>query len=415
MAGVGAEHVQIYLGQLSSAWNRQNSEALATLLQLDPTYAGAEDLVDSLGCVDIETACRTAGLADELVGIAANHLMARAAHRQARLSDSFSCLQSSYMAFIDVFRAADTGWLVPSMNRITLDVRELALAADRQQTLKVGHRVDAHLRDAVMVLMKGFAASYKQQGEMNPLRSKKASCIYTCNTLFKIYFYLNTLRNCDNLIKQINNHRAFRMRVEDFPKALSVTYKLYVGRLAMFEDRDQDAADHLDFALRWCPAKYARNRRLILQYLVPVKLLLGLQPTPALLEKYGLRELAVIALAVRRGDIRSFNTCMQENQLHFVHQGVYLVLEKLRMLVYRNLFKRVCMLSENYPKMRIAQFQQALAWLDAPLDLDEIECILANLIAQGYIKGYIAHNQRMLVVKRGKISEGFIKVPKVKR
>jgi len=34
------------------------------------------------------------------------------------------------------------------------------------------------------------------------------------------------------------------------------------------------------------------------------------------------------------------------------------------------------------------------------IDVDEVECILANLIHQRYIKGYIAHQQRMLVVSQ---------------
>ena len=32
------------------------------------------------------------------------------------------------------------------------------------------------------------------------------------------------------------------------------------------------------------------------------------------------------------------------------------------------------------------------------LDLDEVECLLANLIHLGYIKGYISHELRLLVL-----------------
>lgn len=34
---------------------------------------------------------------------------------------------------------------------------------------------------------------------------------------------------------------------------------------------------------------------------------------------------------------------------------------------------------------------------DEDVDMDEVECILANLIHQRYIKGYIAHAQKILV------------------
>jgi hypothetical protein len=41
-------------------------------------------------------------------------------------------------------------------------------------------------------------------------------------------------------------------------------------------------------------------------------------------------------------------------------------------------------------------FKTLLEW-DADLDMDEVECILANLISIGYIKGYISHEKQVLV------------------
>ena len=37
---------------------------------------------------------------------------------------------------------------------------------------------------------------------------------------------------------------------------------------------------------------------------------------------------------------------------------------------------------------------------DTELDLDELECTLANLIYSGYVKGYIAHEKRVLVLSK---------------
>lgn len=34
------------------------------------------------------------------------------------------------------------------------------------------------------------------------------------------------------------------------------------------------------------------------------------------------------------------------------------------------------------------------------MDLDEIECILANLIYQGLIRGYLSHAKRTLVLSK---------------
>lgn len=44
-------------------------------------------------------------------------------------------------------------------------------------------------------------------------------------------------------------------------------------------------------------------------------------------------------------------------------------------------------------------FQPLRSW-ENELDLDEIECLLANLIGNGMIKGYISHEQRVLVLSK---------------
>ena len=36
------------------------------------------------------------------------------------------------------------------------------------------------------------------------------------------------------------------------------------------------------------------------------------------------------------------------------------------------------------------------------MDLDEIECVIANLIYKGFIKGYLSHQMRVLVVSATK-------------
>jgi hypothetical protein len=35
-----------------------------------------------------------------------------------------------------------------------------------------------------------------------------------------------------------------------------------------------------------------------------------------------------------------------------------------------------------------------------PIDLDEVECILANLIFKQYIRGYLSHEKRILVLSK---------------
>ncbi len=34
------------------------------------------------------------------------------------------------------------------------------------------------------------------------------------------------------------------------------------------------------------------------------------------------------------------------------------------------------------------------------MDMDEIECVIANLIYKGYMKGYMSHQKKILVVSK---------------
>lgn len=44
-------------------------------------------------------------------------------------------------------------------------------------------------------------------------------------------------------------------------------------------------------------------------------------------------------------------------------------------------------------------FEILIKW-DPDLDMDELECILANLISLGFVKGYISHENGVLVTAK---------------
>jgi hypothetical protein len=44
--------------------------------------------------------------------------------------------------------------------------------------------------------------------------------------------------------------------------------------------------------------------------------------------------------------------------------------------------------------------QKALEWQKMALEMDEVECLVANLIYRGYVKGYISHSKRVLVLSK---------------
>lgn len=76
-----------------------------------------------------------------------------------------------------------------------------------------------------------------------------------------------------------------------------------------------------------------------------------------------------------------------------------MLLEKCKMICYRNLFKRVYKIIGK-EQINLEYIAKSFKWLGVPIDLDEVECILANLIYKQYIRGYLSHTKRVLVLSK---------------
>ncbi|VDQ05225.1 unnamed protein product [Trichobilharzia regenti] len=100
--------------------------------------------------------------------------------------------------------------------------------------------------------------------------SKKLGMMGLANQLFKIYFQINKLNLCKSMIRAIDN-----LNINDrFSLAQRVTYCYYVGRKAMFDGDFISADKSLSFAFDHCLSTKWNNKRLILIYLIPIKMLL---------------------------------------------------------------------------------------------------------------------------------------------
>ncbi|XP_041128454.1 PCI domain-containing protein 2-like isoform X2 [Polyodon spathula] len=62
---------------------------------------------------------------------------------------------------------------------------------------------------------------------------------------------------------------------DEYSMAQRVTYKYYVGRKAMFDSDFKQAEEYLSFSFQHCHRSSRKNKRMILIYLLPVKMLLA--------------------------------------------------------------------------------------------------------------------------------------------
>lgn len=171
------------------------------------------------------------------------------------------------------------------------------------------------------------------------------------------------------------------------------TYRFYTGRLHLFDGKYADAESELSTCFNNIPSQFGHNKRLALLFLVPAKLMCGKIPSAALLSKYKLPEYEGLSEAVRTGNLRLFNQSFAQYETLFRKRGLYLLLERLKWLVYRTLFKRTYSIVRPMggPSVcSLTALQSALSACEVALDLDEVECIVANLIFLKLVRGYLA-------------------------
>ncbi|XP_051558052.1 PCI domain-containing protein 2 [Myxocyprinus asiaticus] len=330
---------------------------------------------------------------DEMV---AAHLRCTFAVSNHDFVEAYKCQTVVVQSFLKAFQAhKEENWALPIMFAVTLDLRVFANNAEQQLQVKGKGKVGDMLEKAAEQLMSCFrvCASDNRAGIDD---SKKWGMLFLINQLFKIYFKINKLHLCKPLIRAIDSSNL----KDEYSMAQRVTYKYYVGRKAMFDSDFKPAEEYLSFSFSHCHRSCQRNKRLILIYLLPVKMLLGHMPTNQLLKKYDLMQFADVTKAVSEGNLLLLNEALVKYETFFIRCGIFLILEKLKVITYRNLFKKVYHLLKTH-QLPLDAFLVALKMMKVEdVDIDEVQCILANLIYMGHIKGYISHQHQKLVVSK---------------
>ncbi|XP_039329071.1 PCI domain-containing protein 2 isoform X1 [Saimiri boliviensis] len=310
--------------------------------------------------------------------------------------EAYKCQTVIVQSFLRAFQAhKEENWALPVMYAVALDLRVFANNADQQLVKKGKSKVGDMLEKAAELLMSCFrvCASDTRAGIED---SKKWGMLFLVNQLFKIYFKINKLHLCKPLIRAIDSSNL----KDDYSTAQRVTYKYYVGRKAMFDSDFKQAEEYLSFAFEHCHRSSQKNKRMILIYLLPVKMLLGHMPTVELLKKYHLMQFAEVTRAVSEGNLLLLHEALAKHEAFFIRCGIFLILEKLKIITYRNLFKKVYLLLKTH-QLSLDAFLVALKFMQVEdVDIDEVQCILANLIYMGHIKGYISHQHQKLVVSK---------------
>jgi hypothetical protein len=308
-----------------------------------------------------------------------------------------------------LFRSGEY-WLTKSLYILISDVNNFAKLADESEA-RLGRKSDYQDNTASGILMPIFRECAQDRSTSNATQG--VATLRLANTLLRIYFRRNNLAVCKSLFEGINT----KMKGDEkffslFPIDQRVTYLYYVGKYSIFDSKLKKAYDSLSTAFYRCSKSYPNNRRCLLLQLIPLNFFLhGRKPTLKVLEEYNLVPFFHRLLcAARSGNVAVFSDEMTKYAAWYIKNGIYLLVEKIRWIAYRNFIKKIYYLrrqtlpsGKNQNNLDLEKIcLPILKKVDpkANLDIDELECIFGNLIYIGYIKGYIAQKSHILVTAK---------------
>ncbi|XP_076664326.1 PCI domain-containing protein 2 [Andrena cerasifolii] len=379
-----------YIMQVRRMWLNQDGDTLADLLSLRHHHIAIPQIGSETAIT--KTMEHLSAPLDDLV---LYHLKTVAVMNKDDPLAMYNYQSSAVQSLTKILQMQkEENWMLPVMNVMCLELRLLAVCAENTKTnksMKPGEILEK-CADCLMGCFRVCACDNRSSED----DTKRWGMLALVNQLLKIYFRINKLHLCRPLIRAIESspYKAH------FALAQQITYKFFVGRKAMFDSDYKAADEYLTYAFEHCHKQSSKNKRLILTYLVPVKMLLGYMPKQSLLEKYNLMEFWELMEAVKKGDLRNLEKVMEKHEAFFIGAGIYLIVEKLKIITYRNLFKKVYLVL-NIHQIPVQNLLSALQMHGIEdVDMDEVECIVANLIYEGKIKGYISHQHKKLVISK---------------
>lgn len=269
--------------------------------------------------------------------------------------------------------------------------------------------------------------------------SKRRDIYFFLGCLLQLYFKMGKLELAKSVQKAIKGTRLLlpnfstKKRKKGLASPISsrwyeVSY-LYYSALLYLDDMDfVQAEERLSTAfalISYYSDKEAASKHTerILLILIPLKLHNSrLTPSQELWDEFPtLREIYRDNLfkAVYNGNLQQFDECCNRYRMLFLKKYLFLLIEQLRPLCYLKLTRKVCLIYKELNKdpktdhiVPLSAIQVAFemsGFYGETIDfsersfyytLDALECILANLIVTGRIKGYISHSNKCIVLSR---------------
>ncbi|KAJ7668147.1 hypothetical protein B0H17DRAFT_950074 [Mycena rosella] len=384
-----------FLTQINDALNAENGPNLAYLLR--PTSPHGKDLVKGFRS---PTAATLAHFKGSIMGpwdeIAIQYVLICTHIARLRPGEAFK-EQSQLVSLFFRFFIENRGWTLPALFSILRDLRDLAHDADWHA--KVHSEQSECMVEAARIVAKAFSNCMTDRN--SPVdESRKWGVYYVVGLAMKSYFKVKRISLTKNIIKVLENN-ADIPALELYPRSHQVvTYRYYLGMLSFLNEEYVKAEQELTLAFYHCHTAAHENQTRILAYLIPLRILRGHLPSDELLYRFPILAdvFAPFIAAIRTGDIAAFDSALERRETRLIELNLLLTLEKARELCLRGLFRRVWVASAKGTRIPLSMFHCALRISGIKVEVEEAECLVANMVYKGFMRGYISHEKQMVVL-----------------
>ncbi|KAH9855059.1 hypothetical protein C2E23DRAFT_867137 [Lenzites betulinus] len=285
------------------------------------------------------------------------------------------------------FFSSNSGWTLPVLFSIMRDLRDLA-----------SDDSTANMEEAARVISKAFSSCVTDR--QSPLaESRKWGVYYVVGLILKCYFRVRRISLSKNILRAIDANPDIPP-LSSYPRSHQVTYRYYLGMLGFLNEDFAKAERELTLAFYNCYTGAHSNQERILVYLIPLRLFRGHLPSRELLRRFPVLDdlYTPFITAIRAGDIRSYDASLDRFERRLVDLNLYLTMEKARELCVRGLFRRVWIAADKSTRIPMSMFHAAVQTADPETTSEEAECLLANMVFKGFVRGYISHEKQMVVL-----------------
>ncbi|KAI0080873.1 hypothetical protein K474DRAFT_1682360 [Panus rudis PR-1116 ss-1] len=282
----------------------------------------------------------------------------------------------------------NSGWTLVALFSLLRDLRDLAFDV----------RGTANMEEAARIISKAF--TYCITDRASPYaESRRWGIYYVVGLILKCYFRVKRISLSKNILRAIEANPDLPP-LSAYPRSHQVTYRYYIGMINFLNEDFAKAEQELTLAFYNCHIESRRNQQRILTYLIPLRILRGHLPSRELLDRFPVLDdlYSPFIAAIRKGDIRAYDETLDRFERRLVELNLWLTLEKAREICIRGLFRRVWVANERSTRIPIENFHVALQISGMDVPSEEAECLVANMVYKGYMRGYISHEKQTVVL-----------------